>query len=516
MRKKMTLCTILLAFILMAGCSGGENGANSNPAQQPTQAIASNVTMAPDGAFTPAPTNTTAPTATNTPVPTATNTPTPTPVYEKIPGAEQVGGFEWVKVGEGCLDLTEENKTLVKHVTMHDITAFVPAGETALQVQVSAHISAGYSKSSFNGVEKIGNYYFASEDRGRKAFCYIINEERGYTLCFNVTNDGMTEEDFKLYFDYFKQELKKEVRRVSENYAIAAPTPTPTLEEVILPYLNYMIEDGEITITGYSGDYRVEELAIPAQINGYPVTKIDDKAFGCGLWTVSYVKKITIPDTVKEIGASAFARHDNLEEFSFPSVLEKIGEQAFIETAIKELSLPETLKEIGAYAFCSCDYITEIVLPDSVTMIGESAFAECGNVKKVVLPSGLGRIEASVFCGTQITAIEIPASVTAIGDAAFGGCPIAELVLPEGLESIGREAFTGIHAEKVIIPDTVSAIGVGAFIWCENLKEVVLGKNVSFIGDAAFAECYNLTLTVKKDSYAENYAKENGIPYQVK
>ncbi len=33
------------------------------------------------------------------------------------------------------------------------------------------------------------------------------------------------------------------------------------------------------------------------------------------------------------------------------------------------------------------------------------------------------------------------------------------------------------------------------------------------IADDAFGECPNLTCTVGRESYAEEYAKQNGIPY---
>ena len=64
------------------------------------------------------------------------------------------------------------------------------------------------------------------------------------------------------------------------------------------------------------------------------------------------------------------------------------------------------------------------------------------------------------------------------------------------------------------MPDGVTSIDAYAFIDCESLTEMTIPGSVSSIGEDAFDGCpENLVLTVERDSYARDYAQDNGIEY---
>lgn len=50
-------------------------------------------------------------------------------------------------------------------------------------------------------------------------------------------------------------------------------------------------------------------------------------------------------------------------------------------------------------------------------------------------------------------------------------------------------------------------------IKCESLTSVFIPESVIKIGNQAFASCPNLIIYGKIESYAEQYSKENGIPF---
>ena len=105
--------------------------------------------------------------------------------------------------------------------------------------------------------------------------------------------------------------------------------------------------------------------------------------------------------------------------------------------------------------------------------------------------------------------------------------------------SIAPGAFRGVHGrgsnktERAIsqilsieVMDGIKEIPSGTFCWCTNLKTIKLPKSVKKISaykfdddknrlksDWAFVDCPNLTIHAPAGSYAEQYAKENHIPF---
>ena len=88
------------------------------------------------------------------------------------------------------------------------------------------------------------------------------------------------------------------------------------LPAVVQAQFRYVINNGAITITGHNYDYPLPpypvNMDIPSTINGLPVTSIGDWAFWDMVLTpppygnIIYLRDVTIPNTVTNIGNSAF------------------------------------------------------------------------------------------------------------------------------------------------------------------------------------------------------------------
>ena len=107
------------------------------------------------------------------------------------------------------------------------------------------------------------------------------------------------------------------------------------------------------------------------------------------------LNSIVLPDSIKRIGASAFA-FAALTEINLPVGLKEIADNAFFWCErITEIKLPETLEQIGASAFGRCYGLSEFTIPTSVKTIGNTAFQYDFGIRKFFLyaPSSENKIE---------------------------------------------------------------------------------------------------------------------------
>ena len=113
-------------------------------------------------------------------------------------------------------------------------------------------------------------------------------------------------------------------------------------------------------------DYLLNEDAveIPAEINGKPVTSIDQYSFYQKTMT-----SVTIPDTVKKIGKSAFYECKNLKNVHIPDSVTDLEPYSFGDCyALASFNIPKGITEIPAYAFEWAN-ITSLDIPDNITKI---------------------------------------------------------------------------------------------------------------------------------------------------
>lgn len=68
---------------------------------------------------------------------------------------------------------------------------------------------------------------------------------------------------------------------------------------------------------------------------------------------------------------------------------------------------------------------------------------------------------------------------------------------------------------SVTLPESIESIAWGTFYGCDELRSVNIPKTVTEIGSYVFDGCFDLVISCEKDSYAEEYAIEEGIQYKL-
>ena len=358
------------------------------------------------------------------------------------------------------------------------------------------------------------------------------------------------------------QELKtltipKTLTRVGSEYGFGQYNYGPfynckNLKEIVL-------EQGirEVPSELFAKCYGLEKVEIP---NG--VTKIGDDAFR----ECTSLESITIINGITELGSYAFSFCTNLKQIILPNTINTLGESLFRECtsltdvtlndtreiitnnmfenciSLKKITLPDTvttiqeqafkgcaslkniewgksLKYIRGYAFEECDSLTEVVIPNTVIEIGDGVFQKEDSLRKIELSESVFSIGYRTFYNCDaLTSIKIPNSVTNLGAQIFYDCDsLTDVKLGTGIKKIPNSAFE--HCDKlasIVLPYRVESIGDNAFKNDIAFTEITIPRATTSIGSSAFSYFGKMTIYGISGTYAETYAKENGIKFVAK
>ena len=158
-------------------------------------------------------------------------------------------------------------------------------------------------------------------------------------------------------------------------------------------------------------------------------------------------KNSKIPSFIKSIGQDAFEYCSFIDRIELPNTVKEICWGAFSGCKnLKEINLPDSVTMIGPYAFNACDSLIKVQLPNSVKSIKSNAFRCCGNLKNVTLSEELTTLkqEAFAYCDS-LESVRFGANVKFIAANAFKGCRNVIIYAPAG-------SYVEEYANKYCIP----------------------------------------------------------------
>ena len=241
----------------------------------------------------------------------------------------------------------------------------------------------------------------------------------------------------------------------------------------------------------YSGSIKIPS-AIMYEGEIYEVTKIDFRAFQY----CDNLYSITIPNSVKEIGAYAFNGCHELTTIRMPEKIRRIEEYTFENCfKLESIHLNNNLQYIGRCAFDDCWALKVLEIPSSVKKIEYDAFYNVNNVIYNGHAEGSPWGEKNINKSSDGYLTFTDKSKTVVASCAKHAS--GSITIPDGVTKISANAFENCkEITSISIPSTLKYIEYGAFIGCSQLRHLTIPKSVQTIEVETFRGCKALTLKI--------------------
>jgi hypothetical protein len=175
----------------------------------------------------------------------------------------------------------------------------------------------------------------------------------------------------------------------------------------------------------------IKRISNLGKITAMPSTAGISKTWG----NYNTLESVVLPNSLTEIGASAFQYYVALKEVVFPEGITKIGGAAFRDCSTLDAVLHESIESIEGYAFSKTSMGGELHLPNLTNLGGNgwNTFHSC----KFTKISSLGKVSiipnGCFIDNKQLNFVELPDSTTTINTYAFQGCSALETFIVKAL-----------------------------------------------------------------------------------
>ena len=193
------------------------------------------------------------------------------------------------------------------------------------------------------------------------------------------------------------------------------------------------------------------ETAAYSQVPGY---NNSDTPWGLSDYN-DLITKVVVNEGITGLSYRIFGGMPLLNSFELPTTVTTLNGTFIGCTSLTSITIPEHITEIGLNTFASCNNIRTINWPSSGNLktIGRMAFNFLYDLKSVIIPRGVEKIDKYAFNESNLEYLEIPATVTEINYPIVLSATIVKFLgqaEPEGLED------NNFYEEKILVPCTYS------------------------------------------------------------
>lgn len=340
-----------------------------------------------------------------------------------------------------------------------------------------------YRKVYMDGVELVNNYtayktktvqnHFFDLDEGEHVFTYThyhyYYSSDSYTQVLTIGN---------IRFE-----------RVESQYMTINLSAPGTLGNEALAHVSTLPEMHYLRLSGKMNASDWNDISKMTGLYAIDMTNVDIETIPVKAFTNTSIRFVDLPTKLKTIGDNAFDDRLLTGPLVLPEGLDSIGKEAFQKNFITEVTIPESVRAIGRSAFYYNQSLKSVTLNNSMETINRSLFNSCNKLAVVRGGRNVKIVDQSAFAGCDSLRSISDITPVTINSSAFYNCRKLESLNFSRIKSIGYESFYYCFGLKEADLTTLTSINNRSFVACTGLKKVTLGNDITTIKSEAFNGC---------------------------
>ena len=214
----------------------------------------------------------------------------------------------------------------------------------------------------------------------------------------------------------------------------------------VIPKFNVRPKDGVDYTISYKDSYGLLNLNITSDNVVEVIGALTENGTVKVLGELTSQKLTEINSAINALPAGVFVYLD----LSDVTGVTRLGANIFKDNLhLSSITIPNTVTDIEAAAFAGCTYLCTVDLPENLSLINMEVFADCPYLGTILIPASVKRIGMDAFKNcTGLTEVIIkcsePPKLTQINTHAFQNCEKLASIIWEGT----KETWNAITLEK--------------------------------------------------------------------
>lgn len=239
----------------------------------------------------------------------------------------------------------------------------------------------------------------------------------------------------------------------------------------------------------------------------------------CLFWDNQVIEEVILPDTLVNISGDTFYNSSNLRKVNIPENVKFMGNNPFAGCANIEVINESPYFNLVDGILYNRDFTRLIYYPiskkndryeikEGCRILGKHSFYLCDNLKKVVIPSSIIKLENNPFSGCNQITLNNKSPYYHVEDSVIYdrdyssviGCLNSidtDCLVLKDVKRICRNSFWNCKGiRKIVFPKTLENIGYNPFVSCSNIEfesnsdKYIVYNNALFTADKSKLVCY--------------------------